>query len=60
MEVNRIIGLLTPYPGGIVVLVRLDDLQVQNQLGQHQEGIQNDQANDDNLWAERGAGNCET
>lgn len=42
-------GLPAPYHGGIVVLVKLDDLQVQNELGKHQEGIQNDQANDDNL-----------
>lgn len=42
-------GLPAPYHGGIVVFVKLDDLEVQNELGKHQEGIQNDQANDDNL-----------
>lgn len=42
-------GPLALYLGGIVILVTLDDLQVQNELGQHQEGIQNDQADDDNL-----------
>lgn len=48
-EMKGIKGLPAPYHGGIVVLVKLDDLQVQNELGKHQEGIQNDQANDDNL-----------
>lgn len=32
-----------------VGLVRLNDLQVQNELSQHQEGIQNDQASGDDL-----------
>lgn len=50
IAVNHIKGLQTHYPVGIVILVRLDDLQVQDKLSEHQEGIQNDQADDDNLW----------
>lgn len=50
----------THYPGGIVILVRLDDFQVQDELGQHQEGIQDDQTNDDDLQTEEGTGNHET
>lgn len=49
---NRVKGLWTHYPGGIVILVGLDDPQVQNELGKHQEGVQDDQADDDNLWTE--------
>lgn len=49
IDVNCSKGPLALYLGGIVILVTLDDLQVQNELGQHQEGIQNDQADDDNL-----------
>lgn len=48
---NHVKGLWTHYPGGIVILVGLDDPQVQNKLGKHQEGVQDDQADDDNLWA---------
>lgn len=51
-RVNPVKGLWTHYPGGIVILVGLDDLQVQNELGKHQEGVQDDQADDDNLWTE--------
>lgn len=50
-RVNHVKGLWTHYPGGIVILVGLDDPQVQNKLGKHQEGVQDDQADDDNLWA---------
>jgi hypothetical protein len=39
------------YLGRIVVLVGLDDLQVQDELGQHEEGVQDHQADDDDLWA---------
>ena len=48
--------LVTAYPGGVVILVGLDDLQVQDELGQHQEGVQNDQANDDDLRTEARSG----
>ena len=49
---NRGKGLWTHYPGGIVILVGLDDPQVQNELSKHQEGVQDDQADDNNLWTE--------
>lgn len=49
---NHVKGLWTHYLGGIVILVGLDDLQVQNELCKHQEGIQDDQADDDNLWTD--------
>lgn len=48
------------YPRDIVILVGLDDLQVQNELGQHQESVQNDQANDDDLRSKGRSRNCET
>lgn len=43
------------YPGSVVVLVGLDDLQVQNELGKYQKGIQDHEADDDDLWAEGGS-----
>lgn len=46
---NGINGPLAPYLGCVVILVKLNDLQVQNELSKDQEGIQNDQADDDNL-----------
>lgn len=35
-------ALVMEYRGDIVILIRLDDLQVQNELRQHQAGIWND------------------
>lgn len=49
-RVNHVKGLWTHYPGGIVILVGLDDLRSE-QARQAPGGRSQDDQADDNLWA---------